>query len=97
MGLKLAVVGGGSTYTPELIDGISANNDRLPVDEVVLLDIDPDRLAIVGGLARRMLARAGWPGRLTPTTDAEAALDGTDFVLLQLRVGGQGARLGDET
>jgi 6-phospho-beta-glucosidase len=97
MGLKLAVVGGGSTYTPELIGGISTNSDRLPVDEIVLHDIDPDRLAVVGGLADRMLARVGWPGRLTPTTDAEAALDGADFVLLQLRVGGQAARLGDET
>jgi 6-phospho-beta-glucosidase len=97
MGLKLAVVGGGSTYTPELVDGFTRRSDRVAVDEVALLDIDPERLAIVGGLAQRMLARQGWPGRLVRTTDRGEALDGADVVLLQLRVGGQAARLGDET
>ena len=62
MGVKLAVVGGGSTYTPELIEGITNRGDRLPVDELVLLDIDPERLEVVGGLAQRMLARLGWGG-----------------------------------
>lgn len=95
--MKLAVVGGGSTYTPELIEGIARRADRLPVDELVLLDIDPERLEIVGGLAGRMLRRLGWPGRLTLTGDADAALDGASFVLIQLRVGGQAARLVDET
>jgi 6-phospho-beta-glucosidase len=97
MGLKLAVIGGGSTYTPELVDGFSKRADRLPVDEIALLDIDPERLAIVGGLAERMLARQGWGGRVLQTTDRDAAIDGADFVLVQLRVGGQQARLGDET
>ena len=97
MGLKLAVVGGGSTYTPELIEGITRRADRLPVDELVLLDIDPERLEIVGGLAGRMLHRLGWPGRLTLTGDTDAAIDGASFVLIQLRVGGQAARLVDET
>ena len=59
MGLKLAVVGGGSTYTPELVDGFARRADRVQVDEIALLDIDPERLAIVGGLAERMLARQG--------------------------------------
>jgi 6-phospho-beta-glucosidase len=97
MGLKLAVVGGGSTYTPELVDGFVRRTDRLTIDEVDLLDIDPERLAVVGGLAERMLARQGWPGRLVRTTDRDAAIDGADVVLIQLRVGGQAARLGDET
>jgi 6-phospho-beta-glucosidase len=97
MGLKLAVIGGGSTYTPELVDGFSKRADRLPVDEIALLDIDSERLAIVGGLAERMLARQGWGGRVLQTTDRDAAIDGADFVLVQLRVGGQQARLGDET
>ena len=66
MGLKLAVVGGGSTYTPELIEGFARPRRPPPVDELVLLDIDPERLEIVGGLARRMLDRLGWPGRLDP-------------------------------
>ena len=97
MGLKLAVVGGGSTYTPELVDGFARRADRVRIDEIALLDIDPERLAIVGGLAERMLARQGWGGRVLQTTDRDAAIDGADFVLIQLRVGGQRARLGDET
>lgn len=97
MGVKLAVVGGGSTYTPELIEGIARRSDRLPVDELVLLDIDPERLEIVGGLAERMLRRLEWGGRLVRTGDTDAAIDGADFVLIQLRVGGQAARLVDET
>jgi 6-phospho-beta-glucosidase len=97
MGLKLAVVGGGSTYTPELVDGFAKRADRVTVDEIALLDIDSDRLAIVAGLAERMLRRQGWPGRVVRTTDRSEALEGADFVLIQLRVGGQRARLGDET
>jgi 6-phospho-beta-glucosidase len=97
MGVKIAVVGGGSTYTPELIEGFATRPDRLPIDELVLLDIDPERLDVVGGLARRMLARLGWGGRLVTSLDRDAAIDGADYVLIQLRVGGQAARLVDET
>jgi 6-phospho-beta-glucosidase len=97
MGLKVAVVGGGSTYTPELVDGFTRRTDRVTIDEIALLDINAERLEIVGGLAGRMLARQGWPGRLVQTTDRDAAIDGADVVLLQLRVGGQQARYGDET
>jgi 6-phospho-beta-glucosidase len=95
--LKVAVVGGGSTYTPELVEGFAARRELLPVDELVLLDIDGERLEVVGGLARRILRRAEWPGRLTVTRDRDRALDGADFVIVQLRVGGQAARLVDET
>jgi 6-phospho-beta-glucosidase len=97
VGVRIAVVGGGSTYTPELVEGLSTRSDRLPVNELVLLDIDPERLEVVGGLARRMLRRLDWPGRLVLTQDREAAIDGADFVIVQLRVGGQAARLVDET
>jgi 6-phospho-beta-glucosidase len=97
MGVKIAVVGGGSTYTPELVEGFVRRQARVPIDELVLLDIDPERLAIVGGLARRMLDRLDWGGRLVLSGDREAAIDGADFVLIQLRVGGQAARLTDET
>jgi 6-phospho-beta-glucosidase len=97
MGLKIAVVGGGSTYTPELVEGLARRADQLPVDELVLLDPDSERLAPVAGLAQRMLERVGWPGRLTATADRTAALDGADFVVIQLRVGGQAARHTDET
>ncbi len=97
MGLKVAVVGGGSTYTPELVDGLAVRAGRLPIDELVLLDVALERLQVVAGLAGRMLRRRGWPGRLVATTDQAGALDGADIVIVQLRVGGQAARLLDET
>jgi 6-phospho-beta-glucosidase len=97
VGVKIAVVGGGSTYTPELVEGFARRTSRLPIDELVLLDTDSERLDIVGGLAGRMLERLDWRGRLVLTGDREAAIDGADFVLIQLRVGGQAARLVDET
>jgi 6-phospho-beta-glucosidase len=97
MGVKVSVVGGGSTYTPELVEGLAARGDRLVVDELVLLDPDQERLEPVGGLARRILDRVGWGGTLTLTGDRDRALDGADFVVIQLRVGGQRARLMDET
>ncbi|MER6715751.1 MULTISPECIES: 6-phospho-beta-glucosidase [unclassified Streptomyces] len=95
--MKLTVVGGGSTYTPELVDGFARLRDTLPVGELVLMDPAEDRLALVGGLARRILARQDHPGRITTTTDLDEAVDGADAVLLQLRVGGQAARQQDET
>jgi 6-phospho-beta-glucosidase len=95
--MKLAVVGGGSTYTPELVDGLGRLRDVLPVDELVLVDPASERLELVAGVGRRILHRLGHPGRLTTATDLEPALDGVDAVLLQLRVGGQAARNQDET
>ncbi|MGQ4423977.1 6-phospho-beta-glucosidase, partial [Streptomyces violaceoruber] len=95
--MKLTVVGGGSTYTPELIDGFARLRDTLPVEELVLVDPAADRLELVGGLARRIFARQGHAGRVVTTSDLDAAVDGADAVLLQLRVGGQAARQQDET
>jgi len=95
--MKIAVVGGGSTYTPELVDGLGRMRDVLPVDELVLVDPAAERLELVGGLGRRILARLGHPARLSTSTELAPALDGVDAVLLQLRVGGQAARLEDET
>ena len=97
MGVKVAVVGGGSTYTPELVEGFVTRGDRLPVDELVLFDIDPDRLSVVGALAERMMRKAGWSGRLQLTGERDEALEGADFVIVQLRVGGNRARFRDET
>src|SRR6187397_221575 len=85
MGVKVAVVGGGSTYTPELVEGFVTRGDRLPVDELVLLDIDSERLSVVGALAERMMRRVGWSGNLTLTGDRAQALEGADFVIVQLR------------
>ncbi|MFD9321053.1 6-phospho-beta-glucosidase [Streptomyces sp. NPDC060053] len=95
--MKLTVVGGGSTYTPELIDGFARLRDTLPVEELVLVDPAADRLELVGGLARRIFARQEHPGRIVTTSDLDAAVEGADAVLLQLRVGGQAAREQDET
>jgi 6-phospho-beta-glucosidase len=91
--MKVAVVGGGSTYTPELVSGLT----RLSVDEFVLHDVDPERREVVGGMAQRMLARQAFDGRLEVTGDLDAAVADADFVLIQIRVGGQEARLRDET
>ncbi|MGX8906134.1 6-phospho-beta-glucosidase [Streptomyces netropsis] len=95
--MKLAVVGGGSTYTPELVDGFARLRDVLPLTELVLIDPAADRLELVGGLARRIFAKQGHPGRISWTSDLDAGVDGADAVLLQLRVGGQAARQQDET
>lgn len=95
--MKLTVVGGGSTYTPELVDGIAGRRTSLAVDEIVLVDPDAERLAVVGAFAQRLLAHAGHPARVTTTTDLERGVEGASAVLLQLRVGGQAARAQDET
>jgi 6-phospho-beta-glucosidase len=95
--MKVAVVGGGSTYTPELVSGLSRERDRIDVRELVLHDIDPERREVVGGMAARMLDRQRFAGRLAVTGDLDRAVDGADFVLIQIRVGGQEARLSDET
>src|SRR5438128_5785799 len=90
--MKLTVVGGGSTYTPELVAGLARERERLDLRELVLHDIDPERREIVGGLAGRMLSAAGYDGTLSVTDDLDSAVDGAAFVLIQLRVGAQGAR-----
>jgi 6-phospho-beta-glucosidase len=91
--VKVAVIGAGSTYTPELVSGLS----DLPVDELALHDIDAERLDVVGALAGRMLQRVDFTGGLELTTDLDRAVDGASYVLIQIRVGGQAARLTDET
>ena len=95
--MKIAVIGAGSTYTPELVSGLERERERLDVSELALHDIDPERLEIVGGLASRILERQSFAGQVTLTGDLDHALDGADFVLIQIRVGGQQARLSDET
>ena len=95
--MRIAVVGGGSTYTPELVSGLSRERDRIGVRELVLHDVDSERREVVGGLAARMLARQGYAGTLEVTDDLDRAVAGADVVLIQIRVGGQAARLSDET
>lgn len=95
--MKVTVVGGGSTYTPELVEGIARLGDSLAIDELVLVDPAAERLHLVSGVSSRILARWGHPARVVATSDLEAGVTDADVVLLQLRVGGQAARIGDET
>ncbi|WP_329238239.1 6-phospho-beta-glucosidase [Actinoallomurus sp. NBC_01490] len=95
--MKLTIVGGGSTYTPELIDGLVRMRDRLDVTEVALQDVSAGRLDVLAAMSRRMLAAGGHPASVTTHTDLAPAAEGADIVLVQLRVGGQAARLQDET
>jgi 6-phospho-beta-glucosidase len=95
--MKVAVVGGGSTYTPELVDGFARLSHLLPVEELALTDPAEERLSLVHGLSERIFTRHGHPGRVSRTGNLDEAVDGASVVLLQLRVGGQGARAKDET
>ncbi|GIO44273.1 6-phospho-beta-glucosidase [Paenibacillus apis] len=97
--LKIAVIGGGSSYTPELIEGFIQNYETLPVSEIVLVDIPEGahKLKIVGQLAGRMIAASGLPIKLEMTMDRRSALIGATFVTTQMRVGLLQARAWDET
>ncbi|MFW5473659.1 6-phospho-beta-glucosidase [Knoellia sp. CPCC 206450] len=95
--MKLTVVGGGSTYTPELVDGLARLRAAVDVDELVLVDPATDRLELVAGVTRRILAKQGHRAQVTATADLDEAVSDASVVLLQLRVGGQEARIGDET
>ena len=94
--MKVAVIGGGSTYTPELVSGFIEQAETLGLREVWLMDIDRERLDIVGGFAWRMVEAAGRPFQLNLTTERDLALQGAAFVETQIRVGGMRARLADE-
>lgn len=96
--LKIVTIGGGSSYTPELIDGFIKRYAELPVSDYYLLDIEEGRekLEIVGRLARRMVEKAGIPMTIHLTLDREEALKDADFVTTQLRVGFLDARINDE-
>src|SRR5690348_1630171 len=93
--MKLAVIGGGSTYTPELADGIGR---LLPqVEELVLVDPAPDRLAVVGPVSARIMAAHDHPAEVRWTESLDEGAEGADAILFQLRIGGQAARQRDET
>ena len=95
--MKLAIIGGGSTYTPELVDGFARLREQLPVEQLALVDPDPERLDAVGAISRRILAKQGHPGEVLATSDVVEGVEGADAVLFQLRIGGQAARNVDET
>lgn len=90
--MKIAVIGGGSTYTPELVDGMLVHGAGLGLARLTLHDIDDARLAVVGDFARRMVRHAGARFAVETTGDLDHAVGGADFVITQIRVGGQAAR-----
>lgn len=96
--MKLCIIGGGSTYTPELIQGLINISPAVRFDEICMLDVEPGarKLGILADFARRMLAAAGLETRLTTTLDAQAAITGADFILSQFRAGGLSGRVADE-
>lgn len=94
--MKIIVIGGGSTYTPELVSGFLARTNRLPLKELWLMDIDKERLDIVGGFAQRMVKAKGEPFKVVLSLDQQAAVAGASYVITQLRVGMMHARRGDE-
>ncbi|MDB0439449.1 6-phospho-beta-glucosidase [Clostridioides difficile] len=98
-GLKVVTIGGGSSYTPELVEGFINRYKELPVKELWLVDIEDgkEKLEIVGNLAKRMVKKAGIDMKINLTLDRREALKGADFVTTQLRVGLLDARIKDET
>lgn len=98
MSLKVVIIGGGSSYTPEIIEGIIKRYDSFPVTDLTLVDIEDgeEKLNIVRGLANRMIEKSGKPINLTCTLERKKALEGADFVSTQIRVGGLDAREKDE-
>ncbi|EKP0313916.1 6-phospho-beta-glucosidase [Aeromonas veronii] len=97
-GLKIVVIGAGSSYTPELIEGLIQRQHELPMRELWLVDIDDGRekMAIIAALTRRMLAKAGLAVRVETRLDREEALQGADYVCSQFRAGCLEARISDE-
>ncbi|MRH43526.1 6-phospho-beta-glucosidase [Aquibacillus halophilus] len=97
-GIKITTIGGGSSYTPELVEGFIKHYDELPVRELWLVDIEAgkEKLEIVGNLAKRMIEKAGLPIEVHLTLDRRAALENADFVTTQFRVGLLEARAKDE-
>src|SRR5690606_21730523 len=95
-GLKIAIIGSGSTYTPELIEGLIQKKGDLPLKELYLMDIDKRKREIVGSLCVRMIESANLDAKVTLTDDVDATLKGADFVLVQIRVGKLPARVLDE-
>ena len=94
--MKITVIGGGSTYTPELVNGFLARAESLPLKELWLMDTDRERLEIVGGLARRMVKAKGDPFKVVLSGNQREAVAGAKYIITQLRVGLMPARRGDE-
>lgn len=96
MSLKIAIIGAGSVYTPEIIEGLAETREKLPVTDITLMDIDPERLEIMMAFLQRYTQHHELPVHIHHTTDLVEAVKNQDFVLTQIRVGGNKARIQDE-
>lgn len=96
--IKLAIIGGGSSYTPELVEGVIKRLEYLPVKKIHFVDIESgaEKLEIIKGLAQRMVDKAGAKIEIKAGFDRRAAIKDADFVMTQFRVGGLAARANDE-
>jgi 6-phospho-beta-glucosidase len=94
--IKIAIVGAGSSYTPELVEGLYTHSDTLPVKEIVLIDVDTERLNIMDGFIKRFVKHLNFDVNVWSTTSRKEAFKGADFVSTQIRVGGNKARINDE-
>ncbi len=94
--MKVTVIGGASSYSPELVDGLLSRTHALPLERLTLMDIDAARLESVAGFCRRMAQQLGHPVHIETSVALEPALEGADFVVTQIRVGGMAARISDE-
>lgn len=94
--LIVAIVGAGSSYTPELLDMMGQLRDSIDITELRLYDINPERLSIMEGFTKRFLDNIAYPAKVWSTLDRVEAIKGADFIIAQIRVGGNAARVLDE-
>lgn len=97
MGIKITVVGGGSSYTPELSANLVETGDRLNIEQVCLFDLNAEKLELIRNISQKLLDEAGSNIQVTATQNMDEALTGCDYIVMQIRVGGLAARVRDET
>lgn len=94
--IRLTIIGAGSSYTPELLEMLGIMRDTIPLEQITLMDIDAERLRIMHGFTSRFLKNIGYTVPVTQTTDRVEAITGADFIVTQIRMGGNAARIHDE-
>ena len=97
MGIKLVVIGGASSYTPELFANIANHPGSLDIEQVTLVDLNAEKLEFIAHVCRRLIEVHALKVRLATTTNLDEGLLGADFILPQIRIGGLEARVRDET
>lgn len=96
MGVKIGIVGGGSTYTPGIAKGLIEHRAHIPLDRVTLMDLNREKVEVIAALTRNLLRQAGLPAEVETTQERERAIEGADFLISQVRIGGLAARIRDE-